>query len=164
MLKLTDILTFPSRRLTIVLPAKFLLRRDAAKFMSRRSTFFVVTQQNPIRPKKTIKGQQESTVSPTVKRRFPAHKTMSCKNGQKNKRECICTHRHTPLIYPSGDTANYFTSLPGFTSRSSEVTANEPSKFSALSIMPSLTRPFLNWRGAKLAMNSTCLPTSSSGA
>lgn len=25
--------------------------------------------------------------------------------------------------------------------------------------MPSLTSPFLNWRGARLAMNSTCLPT-----
>ena len=24
--------------------------------------------------------------------------------------------------------------------------------------MPSLTKPFLNWRGAKLAMKSTCLP------
>ena len=44
-----------------------------------------------------------------------------------------------------------------------EVTAREPSKFSALRIMPSLTSPFLNWRGARLAMNNTCLPTSSSG-
>ena len=62
-----------------------------------------------------------------------------------------------------GSEAFYFTSLPGFTSFNKEVTANEPSKFSALRIIPSLTKPFLNWRGARLAMNNTCLPTSSSG-
>ena len=59
---------------------------------------------------------------------------------------------------------DYLTSLPGFTSFNREVTASEPSKFSALRIMPSLTKPFLNWRGARFAMNNTCFPTSSSGA
>lgn len=43
-----------------------------------------------------------------------------------------------------GSEAFYFTSLPGFTSFNKEVTANEPSKFSALRIIPSLTKPFLN--------------------
>ena len=41
-------------------------------------------------------------------------------------------------------TTNYFTSLPGFTSFSTEVTASDPSKFSAERIIPSLTNPFLN--------------------
>ena len=39
-----------------------------------------------------------------------------------------------------------------------------PSQFSAESIMPWLTRPFLNSRGARLAMKSTCLPTSCCGS
>ena len=47
------------------------------------------------------------------------------------------------------------TGLPGLTSCSMVVTASEPSQFSAESIMPSLTRPFLNSRGGRLAMKQT---------
>lgn len=58
----------------------------------------------------------------------------------------------------------YETSEPGSTSRSGVMTASEPSALSAERIMPSLTRPFLKVRGARLAMKQTCLPTSCSGS
>ena len=57
---------------------------------------------------------------------------------------------------------DYPTWLPGFTLPSSDVTESEPSKFSAERIMPWLSMP-MSLRGAKLAMKSTSLSTSSSG-
>ena len=58
----------------------------------------------------------------------------------------------------------YETSEPGSTSRSGVMTASEPSALSAERIMPWLTSPFLNVRGARLAMKQTCLPTSCSSS
>ena len=58
----------------------------------------------------------------------------------------------------------YPTSLPGRTGRSVVMTLSVPSLLTAERIMPSLTRPFLKVRGAKLAMKHTCLPMRSSGS
>ena len=69
----------------------------------------------------------------------------------------------TPADYGMVGMLTIFTALASILQEGGFISALTNRKKTALKIIPSLTKPFLNWRGAKLAMNKTCLPTNSSG-